>query len=75
MQQIQKVVSAINQAEKPLICAGGGVILGDGEEYIRAFCEKFNIPVVSTMMGIGVLPKKHPLYFGMLGNNGKPYAN
>jgi len=75
MQQIQKVVSALNQAKKPLICAGGGVILGDGEEYIRAFCEKFNIPVVSTMMGIGVMPKKHPLYFGMLGNNGKPYAN
>ena len=75
MQQIQKVVAALNQAKKPLICAGGGVILGDGEFYIRSFCEKFNIPVVSTMMGIGVLPKKHPLYFGMLGNNGKPYAN
>ncbi|MBR2667924.1 MAG: biosynthetic-type acetolactate synthase large subunit [Oscillospiraceae bacterium] len=75
MQQIQKVVDALNEAEKPLICAGGGVILGDGEEHIRRFCEKFNIPLVSTMMGIGVLPKKHPLYFGMLGNNGKPYAN
>ena len=75
MQQIKKVVAALNQAKKPLICAGGGVILGDGEEYIRAFCEKFNIPAVSTMMGIGVMPKKHPLYFGMLGNNGKPYAN
>ncbi len=75
MQQIRKVVAALEKAKKPLICAGGGVILGDGEEYIRAFCEKFNIPVVSTMMGIGVMPKKHPLYFGMLGNNGKPYAN
>ena len=75
MQQIKKVVAALEKAKKPLICAGGGVILGDGEEYIRAFCEKFNIPVVSTMMGIGVMPKKHPLYFGMLGNNGKPYAN
>ena len=75
LQQIQKVVAALNQAEKPLICAGGGVILGDGEDCIRRFCEKFNIPLVSTMMGIGVLPKKHPLYFGMLGNNGKPYAN
>ena len=51
------------------------VILGDGEKVIRGFCEKFNIPLVHTMMGIGVLPKKHPLYFGMLGNNGKPYAN
>ena len=36
---------------------------------------KFNIPVVSTMMGIGVMPTKDPLYFGMIGNNGKPYAN
>lgn len=75
LQQIKKVVAALDKAKKPLICAGGGVILGDGEEHIRAFCEKFNIPVVSTMMGIGVMPKKHPLYFGMLGNNGKPYAN
>ena len=75
LQQIKKVVAALDKAKKPLICAGGGVILGDGEEHIRAFCEKFNIPVVSTMRGIGVMPKKHPLYFGMLGNNGKPYAN
>ncbi len=75
MGQIGKVVAALNQAKKPLICAGGGVILGDGEGILRRFCEKFSIPLVSTMMGIGVLPKKHPLYFGMLGNNGKPYAN
>ena len=75
MVQIRKVTEALNKAKKPLICAGGGVILGDGEEVLRGFCEKFNIPLVNTMMGIGVLPKKHPLYFGMLGNNGKPYAN
>ncbi len=74
-QQVQKVVEAINQSKKPLICAGGGVILGNGEEQVRAFCEKTGIPLVHTMMGIGVLPKAHPLYFGMLGNNGKPYAN
>lgn len=75
LQQIRKVVAALEQAKKPLICAGGGVILGDGEGILREFCEKFNIPLVNTMMGIGVMPKKHPLYFGMLGNNGKPYAN
>ena len=73
--QINKVVSALQQAKKPLLCAGGGVILGNGEPTIRAFCEKFNIPVVHTMMGMGVMPKAHPLNFGMLGNNGKPYAN
>lgn len=74
-QQMRKVIAAINRAKKPLICAGGGVILSDAEQVMRAFCEKNQIPIVSTMMGIGVMPKKHPLYFGMLGNNGKPYAN
>ena len=74
-QQMAKVVDAINHAKKPLICAGGGIILGDAEQEVRAFCEKNQIPLVHTMMGIGVLPKSHPLYFGMLGNNGKPYAN
>ena len=73
--QMDKVIETINKSKKPLICAGGGVILGNAEQEIRSFCEKFSIPLVSTMMGIGVLPKKHPLYFGMLGNNGKPYAN
>ena len=74
-QQMAKVIAAIRKAKKPLICAGGGVILGHGEEVVRAFCEKTGIPLVSTMMGIGTIAKAHPLYFGMLGNNGKPYAN
>ncbi len=49
--------------------------LGEAEIALREFVEKYNIPVVSTMMGIGVMPTEHPLYFGMVGNNGKPYAN
>ncbi len=75
MAQLRKVVSAIDHSKKPLICAGGGVILSNAEDTIREFCEKFNIPIVHTMMGMGVMPKKHPLNFGMLGSNGKPYAN
>lgn len=74
-QQMNKVIAAIRKAERPLVCAGGGVILGNAEACLRQFCEKNQIPLVTTMMGIGVLPKAHPLYFGMLGNNGKPYAN
>ena len=73
--QLSRVIAAIQKAKKPLVCAGGGVILGQGEAEVRAFCEKYQVPLVHTMMGIGVLPKNHPLYFGMLGNNGKPYAN
>ena len=74
-QQMNKVIEAIRKAKKPLICAGGGVILGHGEPEVREFCEKNRVPLVSTIMGIGVLPKNHSMYFGMLGNNGKPYAN
>ena len=75
MVQIKKVVKELEKAERPIICAGGGVLLSDAQKELREFAEKHNIPVVSTMMGIGVMPTKHPLYYGMVGNNGQPYAN
>ncbi len=73
--QIKKVIKELEKARKPIICAGGGVLLSDAREELRSFAEAHNIPVVSTMMGLGVMPTKHPLYFGMVGNNGKAYAN
>lgn len=73
--QIKKVVKELVKSKRPLICAGGGVLLSEAEGELRAFAEKYSIPVVSTMMGIGVMPTKHPMYYGMVGNNGKPYAN
>ncbi len=73
--QIKKVVKELSKAKRPIICAGGGVLLSDAEKELRAFAEEYRIPVVSTMMGIGVMPTKHPMYYGMVGNNGKPYAN
>ena len=75
MLQIKKVAKALEEARKPIICAGGGVLLSDAREELRAFAEKHQIPVVSTMMGISAMPTEHPMYFGMVGNNGKPYAN
>ncbi len=75
MAQIKKVVKELEKAKRPLICVGGGVLLSEAEKELRSFVEEHNIPVVSTMMGIGVMPTKHPLYFGMVGNNGKAYAN
>lgn len=75
MVQIKKVGQELQKAKKPIICAGGGVLLSNAQKELRAFSEKYQIPVVSTMMGIGVMPTKHPLYFGMVGNNGKTYAN
>ena len=75
MAQIKKVIKGLEKAKRPLICAGGGVLIGEAEQRLREFAERHNIPVVSTMMGIGAMPTKHPLYFGMVGNNGKAYAN
>ena len=73
--QIKKVIKELERAKRPIICAGGGVHLSDAVEELREFSHKYKIPVVSTMMGIGVMPTSDPMYFGMVGNNGKPYAN
>ncbi len=73
--QIKKVIKVLENAKKPLIIAGGGVFLSGAKKEVRSFVEKHNIPVVSTMMGLGVLPTDHPLYYGMVGNNGSFNAN
>ena len=75
MVQIKKVAAELEKAKRPIICAGGGVLLSEGEGELRRFAEKHKIPVVSTMMGIGAMPTEHPLDFGRVGNNVKPYAN
>ena len=75
MVQIKKVIKELEKAKRPIICAGGGVLLSDAETELREFSEKYKIPVVSTMMGIGAMPTRHPMYYGMVGNNGKPCAN
>ena len=73
--QIKKVIKELEKSKRPIICAGGGVLLSRAEKDLRAFSEKYKIPVVSTMMGIGAMPTEHPMYYGMVGNNGKAYAN
>ncbi len=73
--QIKKVVKELEKAKRPIICAGGGVHLSEAVPALRGFVYKYRIPVVSTMMGIGVIPTEDPMYFGMVGNNGKAYAN
>jgi len=73
--QIKKVVEALKKAKRPIICAGGGVHLSNATKALRDFAHKYSIPVVSTMMGIGVMPTEDEMYYGMVGNNGRPYAN
>lgn len=73
--QIKKVIKELEKAKRPLICVGGGVLLSDAQEELCRFTEIHGIPVVSTMMGIGAMPTAHRLYYGMVGNNGQPFAN
>ncbi|MCR4671812.1 MAG: biosynthetic-type acetolactate synthase large subunit [Lachnospiraceae bacterium] len=73
--QINKVIETLTKAKRPLICTGGGTILANAEDEMKQFIDRHNIPAVSTMMGIGALPSDDPHYMGMLGTNGKPYAN
>ncbi len=73
--QIKKVCEALQTSERPLICAGGGVISAKACDELRELAEKTRIPVVSTMMGLGIFPSEHPLYMGMLGMHGVKTAN
>ena len=73
--QINKVIAELEKAKRPVICAGGGVLLGDAQKLLREFSHRHKIPVVTTMMGIGAMQTEDPLYFGMVGNNGAPCAN
>lgn len=73
--QIKRAVDLLRQAKRPVLVAGGGVLMCHGEKLLREFAEQTNIPVVSTMMGIGVLPSRHRLYYGMLGTHGVKPAN
>lgn len=73
--QIKNVIKELEKSKRPIMCVGGGVFLSDAVNELRSFATAYEIPVVSTLMGIGAMPTMHPLYFGMVGNNGKGYAN
>jgi acetolactate synthase-1/2/3 large subunit len=65
----------LGAAERPLIYAGGGVLNADAAPELRAFAERFGVPVVTTLMGIGAVDTTSELSFHMLGMHGAAYAN
>lgn len=73
--QIKRVITELSKAKKPIICAGGGVLLSNARDALSDFSHKHGLPVVSTLMGISVMPTNDPYYYGMVGSNGKSYAN
>jgi acetolactate synthase I/II/III large subunit len=67
--------AALGAAKRPLIYAGGGVINGSAAHALREFSKEFQIPVVTTLMGIGAVDTTHPLSMRMLGMHGAAFAN
>lgn len=73
--KIEEVAKALSECRKPVLYAGGGVVTAGAEGVIRQLAEKAEIPVVTTLMGIGSLPFTHPNLLGMVGMHGTVTAN
>jgi acetolactate synthase-1/2/3 large subunit len=73
--QIKKASDLINKAERPVIIGGRGVIISRAFSEFKELAEKSQIPVVTTLLGIGSFPETHVLSFGWLGMHGMAYAN
>jgi len=73
--QINEASKMLMDAERPMIIAGGGVILGNACNELVSFAESLCIPVATTLMGKGAIPEEHPLSLGMAGMHGRKAAN
>jgi acetolactate synthase-1/2/3 large subunit len=73
--QFLKAIETLEKAQRPLILAGGGVVMGGAHQLLTQLAVVNEIPVTVTLMGKGVFPPKNPLYLGMLGMHGTTAAN
>ncbi len=73
--RLDEVCDAIRKSRRPLLYIGQGIVLGEAWDELKAFAERTEIPVASTILGLGAFPGDHPLYAGMLGMHGAAYAN
>lgn len=75
LDKIPRILSLLNDSERPVIVAGGGVLHSNAAHELASLACGLSIPVVSTMMGLGAFPQSSPLYFGMIGLFGSYSAN
>lgn len=73
--QIKRAADAIKNAQKPVICAGGGAFISGAQKLVAQLAGQIDAPVISTLMGTGIMPKNNPLYLGMFGTHGTARAN
>ncbi len=74
-EKIKQMAAAIKRARRPMIYAGGGILIGEASEELRAFAKKTGIPVTTTVMGLGAFSGDDPQSMDMLGMHGSAYAN
>jgi acetolactate synthase-1/2/3 large subunit len=72
---VQEIAGLIETSERPVLYCGGGIISSDASRELLEFAEKTNIPVATTIMGVGGFPSDHPLSLRWLGMHGTVYAN
>jgi len=75
IEQLEKVIPLLLSAKRPAIYAGGGVVMSDASSQLRELAERLQIPVATTLMGIGAMPADHPLSLRWLGMHGPVCAN
>ena len=75
IKQIEKVAKAIKSAKRPVIYAGGGAVISGCYDELLKLVDKAQIPVTTTLLGLGCFPENHPLALHMLGMHGTQYAN
>lgn len=73
--QIKLAAKAINEAERPVIISGAGVITAGASKLMQEFAEKMDIPVTMSLLGLGIMPRDHKLNLEMLGMHGTVFAN
>ena len=73
--QIKRAANMLVSSERPIIYAGGGVIIDNASEYLTLLARKLNAPVTNTLMGLGAFPGTDPQFLGMLGMHGTYEAN
>lgn len=73
--QLAKVIEMIKEAQKPVVFAGGGVVLSNASEELTEFARKIQAPVTATLMGLGTFPASDSLWLGMIGMHGTYRAN
>jgi acetolactate synthase-1/2/3 large subunit len=72
---IQQAIELIQQAKRPVILAGHGITHSGAEAQVLAFAERQQVPVASTLLGLGSFPTHHPLSLGMMGMHGESWVN